>query len=94
MVKIRWSSLARDDLREIVKYIAQDSPDYAKFFAQKIITYVKNLKSFPRVGRSLKEVANPDIRQLIYQNYRIIYQIQNDVVEIITIVHCARLLRF
>ncbi len=40
MVKIRWSSLARDDLREIVKYIAQDSPDYAKFFTQKIITHM------------------------------------------------------
>ncbi len=62
MVKIRWSPLTRDDLRETVKYIAQDSPDYAKFFAQKILTFIKNLERFPRVGRILKEVENPDIR--------------------------------
>ncbi|MCJ7649261.1 MAG: type II toxin-antitoxin system RelE/ParE family toxin [Candidatus Lokiarchaeota archaeon] len=33
-----------------------------------------------------------NLREIIYQNYRIVYRVKSENVEIVTIVHCARLL--
>jgi plasmid stabilization system protein ParE len=37
------------------------------------------------------EYRRPDLRELIFQNYRIVYRVKPDVVEIAAIVHGARL---
>ena len=73
-MKIEWSARSRNDLRELKKYIAQDSPYYARRFIARIIASVEKLADFPDVGREVPEAKNrDDARELIFQGYRIIY---------------------
>ena len=31
MVEVEWSEVAKSELKEIIEYISQDSPQYAKY---------------------------------------------------------------
>ena len=61
-------------------------------FASKIISAVETLRVFPEIGRIVPEYADPKIREIIYRNYRIVYQIEDRAVEIITVSHGSKLL--
>jgi hypothetical protein len=39
----------------------------------------------PRSGRVVPEIANPDIRELIFNKYRIVYRFSKTTVYIVTI---------
>lgn len=93
MVRIEWTDRSLEDLNEIHDYIARDSKNYANLFVKKIYEAVQKLKDFPNIGRVVPEVNNPSVREIISQNYRIIYRKMNNYVEIITIIHGSRLLR-
>lgn len=92
MAQLRWTPQAADDLESITDFIAADSPHYASLFAISIITAVERLESFPKLGRSVPEVSDPAIRELLLGNYRIIYRINASLIEILTIYHGSRLL--
>lgn len=93
MVKIKWSDVAKSDLKGIIEYLYQDSPQYAEYLYERIFELIDNLKSFPKMGRQVPELNNPIIRELVLQNYRIVYQHFEDKIEIITISHGRRLLK-
>jgi len=88
---IEWSRRARTDLRELKAYIAKDSPYYARRFTERIIASVEKLADFPKIGRRVPEAeGREDLRELIYQGYRIIYLTRPERVFIVTIVHGSR----
>jgi len=87
---IEWSARARTDLRELQTYIAQDSPHYARRFVEKIFKAVESLTEHPQIGRKVPEADREDIRELIFQNYRIIYRIKPEHVYIVTVLHGSR----
>ena len=91
-VRILWSEEALSDIEEIISFISKDSELYAVNFASKIISSVETLKVFPEIGRIVPEYDDPKIREIIYRNYRIVYQIEDKVVEIITVFHGSKLL--
>lgn len=91
-VKIIWSEEALKDIEEIISFISKDSELYAVNFASKIISAVETLRVFPEIGRIVPEYADPKIREIIYRNYRIVYQIEDRAVEIITVSHGSKLL--
>jgi len=72
--------------------IARDSINYANLLVKRIYEAVQKLKNFPKIGRIVSELNNPSVREIIYQNYRIIYRIKKDYIEIITVIHGSRLL--
>lgn len=92
MAKIIWTLNAIADLEDIAKYISRDSKMYANTFVSKLIESTEKLKNFPRSGRIVPEFNDPTIRELIIQNYRIVYQIENQRVGIVAIVHGSRIL--
>jgi toxin ParE1/3/4 len=92
MVEIIWSPRAASDFEEICDYIANDSEHYARIFAQRIIAIVEKLSDFPHGGRIVPEYQKEDLHERIFQNYRIIYRIKPDIIEIVAVVHSARLL--
>lgn len=92
MVKIVISKTARLDLKEIVDYISLDSIKYALLEKKKIIDAINKLPKHPLSGRVVPELNNETLRELIFRNYRIIYQIISDQqFNILTIHHHARL---
>ena len=92
--KIRWSPKAADNLEKICEYISQDSEHYAAFFAQKVVAIIKNIPHFPKAGRIVPEYGNENLREIIFQNYRIVYRLKDDLIEIAAISHCAKQLEF
>ena len=92
MAEIEWSSKAENDLNEIIDYIAQDSLEYALSFYEQVREKVENLIKFPRMGRIVPELDEPNIRELILRNYRIIYRIFEKEVQIVRLFHGSRIM--
>ena len=93
MEEIIWSPIATQDLEEIYRYILEDSELYASRLIDKIFERIEILKKMPRAGKVVLEFENECIRELIEGNYRIIYWISTDRIEIVRIHHGARLLK-
>ena len=94
MVKIIWSPQSLADLENIADYIARDSFHYAKLVVEKIIAAVELLSLFPLQGRKVPEAHDDNVREVFYKRYRIIYEMKSDHLEILTIIHSARLLEW
>ena len=92
MAEIEWSSKAENDLNEIIDYIAQDSLEYALSFYEQIREKVENLAKFPKIGRKVPELDDPKIRELILGNYRIIYRLLEEKVQVVRIFHGSRIM--
>ena len=89
-MKILWTEPGLDDLRTIRDYIARDSETYAGDFVESILVVVERLSELPRLGRVVPEADAPDIREPIFRDYRIMYRIDSDVVQILAVVHGYR----
>lgn len=92
MVKLIWAPKAAADLEEICEFISKGSEHYARTFAQKIVALIESIPEFPLAGRVVPEYQCDDLRERIFQNYRIVYRVKPEAVEIAAIVHGARLL--
>lgn len=92
MAEIRWTPQAADDLEAITDFISVDSIHYASLFVINVLEAVQRLETFPRSGRIVPESSDPIIREIILGNYRIVYRVKPEHVEILTVYHGARLL--
>ena len=82
-----------DDVEAIRAHVARDSARYADLVAERIVAAVERLQDHPRSGRVVPELGDASIREVMHGNYRIVYRLRHDVVEIATVFHGARLLR-
>jgi plasmid stabilization system protein ParE len=89
---IRWSPRAVSQLEEICEHIGKDSEHYARLFAKRVMNIVKTLPRFPNSGRVVPAYGRVDLREKLYGNYRIVYRLKDDTIEIVVITHGARLL--
>lgn len=89
-MKIIWTIPALNDLENLHKYIAQDSEKYADIFINKIIDTVEKASNLPNIGRIVPERNEETIREIIFQNYRIIYKIFENSINIVTVCHGSR----
>ncbi|MCL4457241.1 MAG: type II toxin-antitoxin system RelE/ParE family toxin [Nitrospirae bacterium] len=87
---VKWSPKAASHFEEICDYIAKDSRYYAALFAKKIVSIVKTLPHFPKAGRIVPEYSDANLREKIYENYRIVYRIKDEIIEIVAISHGAQ----
>lgn len=92
MAEVRWTSQALDDLEAICLFIARDAPQVAAIFADRVFRATDRLTDHPRSGRIVSELEIENIREIILGNYRLIYRIEEDEVQIVTVHHGARLL--
>jgi len=81
-------------LNEIIDYIAQDSLEYALSFYEQVREKVENLILFPKMGRIVPELDEPNIRELFLRNYRIIYRISEKKIQIVRLFHGSRIIDF
>lgn len=92
---IIWTTPALDSLIEIVSHIKLDHSSAAQRFAATIKTKVTRLHEFPESGRKVPEFPSSNLREILVQDYRVIYQIRQSPlrVEILAVRHGARLLQ-
>jgi plasmid stabilization system protein ParE len=93
-MNVTWSKEAGENLVEIEEFIARDSLERAIRFVDLLIDHTEAiLADNPKSGRTVPEIGNPDIRELIYRGYRIVYRFNGDRIEILTVFEGHRLLR-
>ena len=87
---VKWSKTATGDLRKIYNYISSDSEVYAERVVNEIISKSEYLKEYPNIGRVVPELNNSKVRELIVYSYRMVYQLENENIEILTLVHSRK----
>ena len=90
MATIRWTLGARQDFKELVTYVAQDSSVYAAILAERILEAVERLEKFPKLGRIVPEYADSSLRELIVGNYRLVYRLRAQRIGLVAIAHASR----
>jgi addiction module RelE/StbE family toxin len=87
-----WADQAFDRLAEIRDYIARDDPEAADRHIDKLIARGDSLSEFPNLGRRLPELPRADLRELVEGNYRIVYRVREEAIQILTVFEGHRLL--
>ncbi len=90
MIHIVWTDPAVSDLDSIHEYISRDSEIYADSVLSEIFDAVDRLIDYSQSGRVVPELEEPQTREIIVGNYRVMYEVQDDVIQILTVLHGAR----
>jgi plasmid stabilization system protein ParE len=82
-----WLPEALADVRRIEQDRAAWSQPGATRLAAALFDRSERLALFPNSGRMLPEFQSPNLREVIEQGYRILYQVFPDRVEVFGVVH-------
>ena|SRR5882724_12732774 len=85
-----WTSLSRDGLDEVLAYIAEDSPEAAEKVLAVVLGVAESLAVFSERGRVVPELHDRSIREVFVYNYRMIYEVLPNEVQILAFIHSAR----
>ena len=77
-------------LDDAVSYIAQDSRAAAERLLVQALEAASSLDVFSERGRTVPELNQPNVRQLLVQRYRLLYEVTPAEVQILAFVHGAR----
>ena len=91
-MRVHWTDNALKHLLDIYEYISQNSPFYAERMVDRLTKRSEQIASFPMSGRNVPEYPAEDIREMIEKPYRIIYRIKPGQIDVLAVVHGARLL--
>jgi len=91
-MRVHWTNNAIEHLVNIYEYIALNSPTYAKQMVNRITRRSAQIGDQPFSGRQVPEYQADDIRELIENPYRIIYRLKQDQIDVVAVIHGARLL--
>lgn len=91
MAKVAWQSRAIEDLEEIRRSMARDTPAYAADFVFWIMWAVHRIEGDPTRGRVMPGFVAENLREVFVRNHRIVYQVVGAEVVILAIRHgtCA-----
>jgi toxin ParE1/3/4 len=93
VTRVVWAPQAIQDVEAIRAYVARDSAYYADLVVERLVAAVERLRDHPRSGRVVPELGEESIREVVHGNYRIVYRLRHDAVEIATVFHGARSFR-
>ncbi|MGZ3578728.1 MAG: type II toxin-antitoxin system RelE/ParE family toxin [Syntrophales bacterium] len=88
-----WADVAENDLKEVIEYIAADSPANALRTFNKIRHKASSLYSSPERGRIVPELHDQGIvlyRELIVPPWRVIYRISEKQVYVLSLLDSRR----
>ena len=86
-MKIKYTTLAKQNLLDIKNYIKQDNLTIANKFLQKMKKSIENITIFPYKYRKSYYYDNENIRDMVFKSYTIIYRVneEKDMIEILEI---------
>ncbi len=91
--QIIWAGIAESDLKEIISFIAIESPASASNILDKIKQTTSNLYTHPERGRIVPELQGQGIltyRELITPPWRIVYRVSDKNVYVLSILDSRR----
>ena len=75
-------------------YLYEYAPTYAAALLVALVDATEPLTRFPRSGRIVPEFDSEDIREAIFERYRIVYSVRRDTVTIYSVLHSSILAFF
>ncbi len=90
--QVIWSLEALKDIEGIAEYIERDSHFYACSVVTRILSTTALLCTFPISGRIVPEEDNENVREHFVFSYRVIYEISDNVIYVLAVVHGKRML--
>jgi len=88
-LKLYWLASALRDRRAIFNHIAQDRPAAAAALDKRFVAVAEILTRHPEMGR--QGIVSGTREVIPHPNYRMVYEVEADVVRIMAIVHTSRL---
>ena len=90
--KVFLSDDALSDLERILAYIAPHNAIAAGRLGNQLLDAALSLRTLPERGRVVPEFRRPELREIIFRSYRIIYRTNNtdQSLEIVRFWHGAR----
>ncbi len=74
-MRVIWSDRALERVEEIADYIAQDSVAAAAAWVDDLFAQVEKLTDFPELGKPGRDIAAVGIRELIFGDFRVFYEV-------------------
>lgn len=88
-MRVFWATAAEQDRADIIDYIGEDNPLAAIRLDELFSEAADLLAELPHLGKVGSVVGT---RELIpHENYRLVYEIRDESVWILTLIHTARL---
>lgn len=91
-MKVRWTEQALTRLLEIEGYVASHDPTAAARLVDRLVERGDALSRLPHRGRKVPELPGSPLRELIEGNYRLVYRVRSQSVDILTVFEAHRLL--
>ncbi len=91
--QVAWAAAAQNDLKQIIEYIAVDSPANAQQILRKIRQKASDLYTTPERGRIVPELKDQGIytyRELVVAPWRIMYRISDTTVFVLSVIDSRR----
>lgn len=86
-MRLRWSPSAAEDFEKIADYLFERAPEFAPAVIRKIHDSCRLLVGFPNMGR-LGHLEGT--REFVIPPYIIVYQVRNEAVYVVRILHGAQ----
>lgn len=91
MAQVNWTFQALEDVSAIAEFQEHYSEKYAAHLVKLFFDKVELLESFPMLGRIVPETNVSSIREIIINNYRIIYAVPDkEEVNILAVRHSSQ----
>ena len=90
---VRIPNSVKKDIEEIIDYYINDRSEYAQKILLALFERINTLKQYPNRGRIVPELLEYNVneyREIIESYWRIIYRIDNDIVELFTVIDSRR----
>lgn len=91
--EVMWTATAKNDLDEIIEYIAQDSIEIAIQKYEKIKELAEQLVLFPDQGRVIPELLKQNItkyHEIIISPWRLMYKTEINTVHVMAVIDGRR----
>ena len=85
-----WTEHASRMLDDAISYVGQDSHPAAQRLLIQALEAASSLDVFGERGRIVPELNQPNVRQLLVQRYRLLYEVTQTEVHILAFVRGAR----
>lgn len=92
-LKVFWTENSVQDLLSIKEFISLDSFERAETWVRELYFSGEDLAVFPLRGRIVPEFNRENIRELLIENYRLVYRVKATSIEILTVFEGHRQLK-
>ncbi len=88
--RVVWAPRAQAALDEAVDFVARDSASGALRVLEQALAAAESLATHGERGRVVPELDQPNTREIFVFRYRLLYELEPEVVRIVAFLHGAR----